>query len=90
VAPRTWIVKFVDANFMLGWLAKNFPIKSPALLVRHPARDRISVAPRLVESTPPRLKGFLAKYPQFSDYLETLSDPAEFAAHYGACRPTLR
>jgi len=81
VAPRTWIVKFVDANFMLGWLAKNFPIKSPALLVRHPCAVIASQLRRGWSNPhPPRLKGFLAKYPQFSDYLETLSDPAEFAA----------
>jgi hypothetical protein len=29
---------------------------------------------------PPRLRAFLARFPQFTDYLETLRDPAEFAA----------
>lgn len=81
VAPRTWIVKFVDANFMLGWLAKNFPIKPPALLVRHPCAVIASQLRRGWSNPhPPRLKGFLARYPQFTDYLETLRDPAEFAA----------
>jgi hypothetical protein len=81
VAPRTWIVKFVDANFMLGWLARNFPIKPPVLLVRHPCAVIASQLRRGWSNPhPPRLKGFLAKYPQFKDYLETLSDPAEFAA----------
>jgi len=81
VAPRTWIVKFVDANFMLGWLARSFPIKPPALLVRHPCAVIASQLRRGWSNPhPPRLKGFLAKYPQFTDYLETLSDPAEYAA----------
>jgi hypothetical protein len=81
VAPRTWIVKCVDANFMLGWLARNFPIKPPALLVRHPCAVIASQLRRGWSNPhPPRLKGFLARYPQFSDYLETLHDPAEFAA----------
>jgi len=81
VAPRTWIVKFVDANFMLGWLARHFPIKPPALLVRHPCAVIASQLRRGWSNPhPPRLKGFLTKYPQFKDYLETLSDPAEFAA----------
>jgi hypothetical protein len=81
VAPRTWIVKFVDANFMLGWLTKNFPIRKPALLVRHPCAVIASQLRRGWSNPhPPRLKGFLAKYPQFRDYLETLTDPAEFAA----------
>jgi hypothetical protein len=81
VAPRTWIVKFVDANFMLGWLTKRFPIRPPALLIRHPCAVIASQLRRgWSNSHPPRLKGFLAKHPEFTDYLETLSDPAEFAA----------
>ena len=81
VAPRTWIVKFVDANFMLGWLAASFPIRPPVLLVRHPCAVIASQLRRGWSNPhPPRLKGFLACYPQFTDYLETLRDPAEFAA----------
>ncbi|NQT37457.1 MAG: sulfotransferase [Planctomycetes bacterium] len=33
---RTWIVKFVRANLMLSWIIKNFPIRRPILLIRHP------------------------------------------------------
>lgn len=35
-APRRWIVKFVDANLMLGWLATRVPVKTPVLMLRHP------------------------------------------------------
>jgi hypothetical protein len=81
IAPRTWIVKFVDANFMLGWLAANFPVRAPILLIRHPCAVIASQLRRGWSNPhPPRLKGFLARYPQFADYLETLRDPAEFAA----------
>jgi len=81
LAPRTWIVKFVDANFMLGWLAANFPVRPPVLLVRHPCAVIASQLRRGWSNPhPPRLKGFLARHPQFTDYLETLRDPTEFAA----------
>jgi hypothetical protein len=74
-------VKFVDANFMLGWLAANFPIRPPVLLVRHPCAVIASQLRRGWSNPhPPRLKGFLARHPQFTDYLETLRDPTEFAA----------
>ncbi len=81
LAPRTWIVKFVDANGMLGWLAANFPIRPPVLLVRHPCAVIASHLRRgWSNSHPPRLRAFLARHPQFTDYLETLRDPTEFAA----------
>jgi hypothetical protein len=81
LAPRTWIVKFVDANFLLGWLARQFPIRPPVLLLRHPCAVIASQLRRGWSNPhPPRLKGFLARYPQFTDYLETLGDPAEYAA----------
>ena len=81
LAPRTWIVKFVGANFMLGWLAANFPIRPPVLLVRHSCAVTASEWWR-GWSNPHlrRLKGFLARRPQFTDHLETLRDPTEFAA----------
>jgi len=81
LAPRTWIVKFVDANFMLGWIAANFPVRPPVLLVRHPCAVIASQLRRGWSNPhPPRLKGFLARHPQFTDYLETLREPTEFAA----------
>lgn len=81
LAPRTWIVKFVDANFILGWLTANFPVRPPVLLIRHPCAVIASQLRRGWSNPhPPRLKGFLARHPQFTEYLETLGDPAEFAA----------
>ena len=81
VAPRVWIVKFVDANFMIGWLAANFPVRAPVLLLRHPCAVIASQLRRGWSNPhPPRLKAFLERYPQFTHYLETLRDPTEFAA----------
>ena len=81
IAPQTWIVKFVDANFMLGWLARQFAIRPPVLLIRHPCSVIASQFRRGWSNPhPPRLKKFLAKYPQFADYIESLSDPAEYSA----------
>lgn len=33
---RHWIVKFVRANRLLGWLTRRFPTRPPVLLIRHP------------------------------------------------------
>ncbi|MEN8258764.1 MAG: sulfotransferase [Thermodesulfobacteriota bacterium] len=33
---RVWIVKFVRANMMLDWFAHTFPVRPPALIIRHP------------------------------------------------------
>jgi hypothetical protein len=83
-APKRWIVKFVDANLMLGWLATRFPIRPPLLVLRHPCAVVGSQLRRgwRLEHTP-RLPAFFARYPQFTDYVASLQDPIEWsAAHW--------
>ena len=50
------IVKFIRANLMMGWLAKNYDTKI-VLVVRHPAAV-ISSRLRLIESSPAHYWGF--------------------------------
>jgi hypothetical protein len=50
------IVKFIRANLMIGWLAKNYDIRI-VLVVRHPAAV-ISSRLRLIESSPTHYWGF--------------------------------
>ena len=35
-STKVWIVKFVRANMLLGWMVRRFPIKPPLAIVRHP------------------------------------------------------
>jgi hypothetical protein len=84
IAPRRWIVKFVDANLMLGWLATRFPIRPPVLVLRHPCAvvgSQLRRGWKLDHA--PRTAAFFARYPQFSEYVSSLRDPAEWsAAHW--------
>jgi len=83
-APRRWIVKFVDANLMLGWLATRFPIRAPVLVLRHPCAVVGSQLRRGWQlDHAPRLAAFFERFPQFREYVESLKDPLEWsAAHW--------
>jgi hypothetical protein len=83
-APRRWIVKFVDANLMLGWLATRFPIRAPVLVLRHPCAVVGSQMRRGWQlDHAPRLAAFFGRYPQFREYVASLQDPIEWsAAHW--------
>ncbi len=50
------VVKMVRANMMIGWLTSQFPIKPPALVIRHPCAV---VASQLHKGWTPSLKGLL-------------------------------
>jgi hypothetical protein len=84
VAPRRWIVKFVDANLMLGWLATRFPIRAPVLVLRHPCAvvgSQLRRGWKLDHA--PRTAAFFARYPQFGEFVSSLRDPVEWsAAHW--------
>jgi len=82
IRPELWVVKLIHANLMLGWLAKTFPIRPPALIIRHPCA---AVASRSQQgwkplNRAPRIPGFLAAYPQFGPVLDQLTDLVEFRA----------
>jgi hypothetical protein len=82
IRPDVWIVKMVRANQMLGWIVKNFPIRPPALIIRHPCA---TVASRSQQGwqplkKAPRNKQFLAAYPEFADVLDGLTELVEFRA----------
>ena len=84
IAPKRWIVKFVDANLMLGWLATRFPVRAPVLVLRHPCAvvgSQLRRGWKLDHA--PRLKAFFDQYPQFREYVASLETQAEWlAAHW--------
>lgn len=79
---RFWVVKFVHANLLLGWMAHRFPIRRPALIVRHPCAVVASQLKmwqahcwREFEFTE-----FLAAWPHFQDVIQGLRTPAQWLA----------
>jgi len=80
-APRTWIVKLVDCNLLLGWIAAHFATRPPILLLRHPCAV-VASQMRLgwVVDRPPRLPSLLERYPHLAAPLAALRDPIEYAA----------
>ena len=83
---RRWVVKFVRANQMLGWLVDHFEIPPPVLLVRHPCAVLASWISRgwpLVTYALPATLRFFEHYPQFRDWVRALETPEEiFAAQW--------
>lgn len=81
--PERWIVKLVDANFFLGWLATTIRSRRPILLLRHPCAVVASQMDRGWGHTrAPRLERFFANFPELSGVLDGLTDPWEFTAAF--------
>lgn len=78
----TWIVKFVRANRMLGWIVDVFPIRKPILLIRHPCAVVASQMSQhwWTEIGPPPEEEFLARHPRFAHVLSSLQTPEEYVA----------
>lgn len=79
---RLWIVKFVRANMMLDWIAHTFPVRPPALIIRHPCATIASYLqkgwPRPVR--PPVDHEFFRVYPQLRKVCNGLDAVEEFIA----------
>lgn len=82
IGVKRWVVKLIHGNLLLTWLADRFPIRPPALIIRHPCA---TVASRGGQgwkplSHPPRIPEFLATHPQFLPVLDRLTDVVEYRA----------
>lgn len=82
-----WIVKFVRANQMLGWLVEHFAIPPPVLIIRHPCAVFSSWVSRgwpLVDYPFPENLRFFSYYPEHKDWIRSLDSREEiFAAQWG-------
>lgn len=79
---RFLVVKFVRANLLLGWLAHNFPIKAPALIIRHPCA---TIASQLYKEWIPGKKmilsnPFFQRFPEIKRKCEEFNRPEELLA----------
>lgn len=79
---RNIIVKFVRANLMLDWLIERFPIRPPAVIVRHPCAI---VASQQKKGWVPTLESllkndFFLDYPGLKQDIMTLNRPEEVLA----------
>lgn len=82
ICPKLWVVKLLNANLLLGWLTTRFPIRAPALIIRHPCATVLSRSEQgwTPLKQPPRISKFLAAHPEFTEVLDRLTDIVEFRA----------
>jgi len=81
-AANILVVKFVRANMLVGWLTGNFPVRSPALIIRHPCA---TVASQLQKGWCPSLESllnnsFFADKTNLVNQLSGLQTPEEILA----------
>jgi len=75
---ETWVVKFVRANRLLGWMASEFPLHRLALVVRHPCAAVVSQIEFRFPADEPRSDEVLfADFPRFADIVSTLETDEE-------------
>ena len=79
---RRWVVKFVRANQMIGWISEQFSIPPPVVVVRHPCAVFASNRSRGWGSLrrPPINRDFLAAYPHLRHIVERCSSTEEYFA----------
>lgn len=81
VRPRRWVVKFIRANLLLGWLTVRFPIPPPVLILRHPCATVASQRQQgWIVRNPPRAEAFFRMHPHLQGVLDGLTDEWEFHA----------
>jgi len=77
------VVKFVNANMLLGWIAFNFPVKPPALIIRHPCAVVASESKRFKLLTDINFllnHPFFDRHPHLKESCRGLKHPEEVRA----------
>ena len=83
VRPDRWIVKCIHANMFLVWLARNFPIAPPVLLVRHPCAVIASqLRQGWCHNEAPSCPAFYEQYPHTKEIVDALRHPEEYSAAF--------
>ena len=82
--PRGYTVKFVNANMMLGWMLRRFPVRA-VLMVRHPCAVVASQLAHggwkgLTKDVLTIPAGLLDDYPHLRDVFEDIERPEEVLA----------
>jgi len=78
---RFLIVKLVRGNRFLCWLSRNFAIRSPVMVIRHPCAVVASQMQGSWADRPkPEAPEFLADYPAFQAVLARIRTPVEHLA----------
>jgi hypothetical protein len=84
IGPKVWIVKEIQANYLLEWILGTFPIRRAVLIVRHPCA---TIASRLSQGWAPKnvqvkVKQGAArrKLPHLAALCDNLTDPFEVMA----------
>lgn len=84
VRPKVWIVKEIQANYLIDWILGTFPIRRSMLIVRHPCA---TVASRMAQGWTAkdaqiRIKNSAArrKFPHLDALCRNIKDPYEVLA----------
>jgi hypothetical protein len=84
VRPKVWIVKEIQANYLIEWILGTFPIRRAVLMVRHPCA---TVASRMAQGWTAkdaqiRVKNSAArrKFPHLDALCKNIRDPYEVLA----------
>jgi len=84
IRPKVWIVKEIQANYMIEWILGTFPIRRAVLIVRHPCA---TIASRMAQGWAPKdaqakVKQGAArrKFPHLDELCQGLTDPFEVMA----------
>lgn len=77
--PRRWVVKLAHGNRLLAWLANQFPIRRPILIMRHPCAVVASILPRRTREQLAGLeeRAFLVRHPSYRPIWDSLDRPEE-------------
>jgi hypothetical protein len=84
ISPSLWIVKEIQANYLLEWIVGTFPIRRSILIVRHPCA---TIGSRLAQGWAPgatrstiKQGAARGRYPHLDALCEGLTDPFEVMA----------
>jgi hypothetical protein len=84
IRPKIWIVKEIQANYLMEWIVGTFPIRRAVLIVRHPCA---TIASRMAQGWAPKdaqikVKQGAArrKFPHLDALCRNLTDPFEVMA----------
>ena len=84
IRPKVWIVKEIQANYLIEWILGTFPIRRAILIVRHPCA---TIASRMAQGWAPQDAQVKVKqgparrrFPHLEELCRNLTDPFEVMA----------
>lgn len=84
IRPKVWIVKEIQANYMVEWILGTFPVRRAVLMLRHPCATIVSRMSQgwTAKDAQIRVKNSAARrrFPHLQALCQNLTDPYEVLA----------